>query len=70
MVTIMKCQCGDSICNRYGLSDGMFYQGCGWEKERAQQYADAINAYDALPDAENQGHKDCFICDEAEVQPR
>lgn len=47
MVTIVKCKCGDAVCNRYGLSDGVFYQGNGWEKERAQEYADAINAYDA-----------------------
>lgn len=48
MVTIVKCNCGDAICNRYGLSDGVFYQGNGWEKKRAQQYADAINEYDML----------------------
>jgi hypothetical protein len=46
MVTIIKCRCGNSVCNTYGLSEGMFYQGCGWPKERAQQYADAINHYD------------------------
>lgn len=46
MVTIVKCQCGDSICNTYGLSDGTFYRGNGWPQERAQQYANAINAYD------------------------
>jgi hypothetical protein len=45
-VTIVKCRCGDEVCKTYGLSDGTFYQGNGWPKERAQQYADAINAYD------------------------
>lgn len=47
VVTIIKCNCGDPACNTYSLSDGMFYQGNGWPKERAQQYADAINSYDA-----------------------
>lgn len=42
-VTIRKCPCGDSVCTTYGLSDGLFHQGTGWNKERAQQYADAIN---------------------------
>jgi hypothetical protein len=46
MITIVKC-CDDEDCDRYGLSDGHFNQGNGWEKERAQEYADAINAYDA-----------------------
>lgn len=45
-VEIVKCPCGK--CNTYGLSDGLFYAGCGWSKERAQQYADAINAADRL----------------------
>jgi hypothetical protein len=45
VVTIVKCNCGE--CDRYGLSDGTFYRGNGWEKERAQEYADAINEYDA-----------------------
>jgi hypothetical protein len=48
MVTIIKCNCGSETCNRYSLSDGIFYQGSGWEKKRAQQYADAINAYDIV----------------------
>lgn len=43
-VTIVKCPCGH--CETYGLSDGLFYQGCGWSRERAQQYADAINRAD------------------------
>jgi hypothetical protein len=47
MVTIVKCRCGDEVCNTYGLSDGDFYIGNGWEKKRAQEYADAINIYDA-----------------------
>jgi hypothetical protein len=45
-VVIVKCPCGHKGCNTYGLSDGLFYQGCGWSRERAQQYADAINAVD------------------------
>lgn len=48
MVTIVKCSCGAEVCNRYGLSEGIFHMGCGWPKERAQQYADAINAYDNI----------------------
>lgn len=48
MVTTVKCKCGDPVCNTYGLSDGTFYQGNGWPKERAEQYAEAINAYDKI----------------------
>lgn len=44
-VTIVKCNCNSPTCNRHSLSDGVFYQGSGWEKERAQEYADAINNY-------------------------
>lgn len=51
MVTIVKCPCRHAWCPYYGLSDGFFSQGTGWPKERAQQYADAINAYDAMPQA-------------------
>jgi hypothetical protein len=45
-VEIVKCPCGHPNCNTYGLSDGLFYNGCGWSRERAQQYADAINEAD------------------------
>lgn len=47
-ITIVRCRCGDDVCNRHGLSDGIFPQGAGWEKERAQEHADAINGYDSL----------------------
>ncbi len=58
-VQIVKCQCGDSACNIYGLSDGTFYNGNGWDKERAQQYADAINrARGPLPEGEALSHLD------------
>ena len=46
-VTIVKCRCGSSVCNTYGLSDGIFPQGAGWPKHRAEQIAQSINAYDA-----------------------
>ena len=47
MIKIVKCPCGHKSCRYYSLSDGVFYAGSGWDKERAQEYADAINAYDA-----------------------
>ena len=53
MVTIVKCPCLDPICKYYSLSDGHFYQGNGWNKKRAQEYADAINFHAQLV-AENQ----------------
>lgn len=43
-VEIVKCPCGDSICSTYGLSEGMFYQGSGWDKETAERMAAAWNA--------------------------
>ena len=45
-ITIVKCLCGEEICDYYGLSDGAFHQGTGWPRMRAQEYADAINAYE------------------------
>lgn len=45
-VMIVKCPCGDGVCSYYWVSDGSFHQGTGWSKERAQQYADAINEAD------------------------
>lgn len=50
-VEIEKCQCGASICNRYGLNDGTFYQGCGWDKETAERHAACWNACRDLPTA-------------------
>lgn len=51
-VTIVQCPCAHEGCHYYGLSDGVFYQGNGWEKERAQQYADAVNSIDFLRERE------------------
>lgn len=34
-VTIEKCQCSHPSCNYYGVSNGTFYQGNGWDKETA-----------------------------------
>ena len=50
-VTIVKCPCGHEGCHYYGLSDGVFYQGNGFTKERAQRYADAFNAFNPQRDA-------------------
>lgn len=55
MVTIVKCSCGE--CDRYGLSEGTFYMGSGWSKERAQEYADAINYYDEVIAQRNKTEK-------------
>lgn len=50
-VEIVKCQCGDPICTRYGLNDGLFYQGCGWDKETAERHAACWNACIDFPTA-------------------
>ena len=46
-VTIVKCRCGDPVCKCYGLSDGLFPQGAGWDEGRAREYATAVNFYAA-----------------------
>lgn len=42
-VTIEKCQCGHPSCNYYGVSNGTFYQGNGWDKETAEFVAWCFN---------------------------
>jgi len=45
-LTPVKCQCGAPVCNTYGFEEGMFYQGCGFRKEVAEEIA---RRYNALP---------------------
>jgi hypothetical protein len=47
-VSVVKCQCGDWICDKHGLSYGDFYQGCGWSKRDAEEIAHRINAYEMM----------------------
>lgn len=44
-VKVVKCSCGDPVCQTYGLDDGLFYQGSGWSKELAEKHAKAYNAF-------------------------
>ena len=44
MATIMKCPCGDDVCNKWLVSPGADFQGCGWDKETAQAVVDLLNA--------------------------
>ena len=48
MVTIEKCPCGHPSCNKYGVSNGTFYQGNGWEKEDAEFVAWCFNNKEAI----------------------
>lgn len=34
-----KCRCGHPVCSRYGLSNGVFYQGSGFEEPDATAIA-------------------------------
>lgn len=52
-VTIVKCGCGDTGCRSYGISDGIFREGSGWDRERAEFIARAINEHDAHLKIEN-----------------
>lgn len=56
MVTIEKCPCGHPTCKYYGVSNGTFYQGCGWDEETAQFVADCFN-YKESVDAAIQSRK-------------
>ena len=47
-VHIVKCQCGYKSCDRYGLSIGHFYQGCGWSREEAEEIARRCNMHEEL----------------------
>lgn len=76
-VKIVKCSCGDLVCNKYGLSDGTFFQGTGWSKELAQRHAAAFNADSAFKAMKNalerfrrEGHAstcECSVCAQADA---
>ena len=48
MVTIIQCQCGHPSCIYYGVSNGSFNQGNGWDKKTAEFVAWAFNNREAL----------------------
>lgn len=48
MVTIEHCQCGHPTCKTYGVSNGTFYQGCGWSKRDAEFVAHCFNNRDYI----------------------
>ena len=43
-----KCGCGNPNCNRYGTSNGVFYQGSGYDPADAHLIAAAPEIYEAL----------------------
>jgi hypothetical protein len=45
---IEKCQCGHPSCSKYGLSNGMFYQGSGFTLEDATLAAASPKLLEAL----------------------
>lgn len=47
-IGLEKCDCGDAICNKYGTTDGIFYQGSGYDKETAEFHVRACNAHDDM----------------------
>ena len=57
VVHIKKCQCGSPVCNRYGLSNGMFYQGSGWDKDVAERMAKCWNANIGVPTEDIKANK-------------
>lgn len=42
--SVVKCNCGDAACNRYGLNVGMFPQGAGFDGIEDAQLAAAAPA--------------------------
>lgn len=46
-VEIIRCPCGDEVCDTYGLSVGVFSMGSGFDKETAEHIAKCINAWEA-----------------------
>lgn len=47
-VTAVLCPCGHKTCKTYGVSNGTFYQGTGWDLESASFVAWAFNNRQAL----------------------
>ena len=43
LVKATKCLCSHPTCKTYGVSNGTFYQGCGWKKEDAEFVAWCFN---------------------------
>lgn len=43
-VVIEKCSCGHPSCSYYGLSNGQFYQGTGFDLETAERIVLALEA--------------------------
>lgn len=46
-----RCQCGDVNCERYGTSNGIFYQGSGYTEADARLIAEAPAMLAALRQA-------------------
>lgn len=44
-ITVVKCACGDAHCSTWGLSNGTFYQGSGWDKETADRLVACWNLF-------------------------
>ncbi len=43
-LTIERCCCRSATCRTYAFKEGIFYQGCGFEKETAERVAASYNA--------------------------
>jgi hypothetical protein len=50
-LTIEKCPCGNPACNTYGVQQGMFYQGSGFDKDEAEEIACRFNAHKDMLEA-------------------
>ena len=41
---ILRCQCSSPNCRTYGFRQGIFYQGCGFDKPTAERIEKSYNA--------------------------
>lgn len=57
-IEVVKCSCGHSHCSKHGFQFGTFYQGCGWDKEAAEEIAMRCNVHTELVDVMTELVKD------------
>lgn len=58
-LTLDPCNCPSKRCDRTGFKEGMFYQGCGFDKHIAEEIKKRYDAYPVLMDEISQLRELC-----------
>lgn len=58
--TVEKCRCGHRSCDRYGTSNGQFYQGCGYSLQDAHLIAAAPTMYEFVASKAQSGDNEAL----------